>query len=117
MGSSVTSAPSSATLPESGAVRPTTIEKVVVLPAPLGPSSPTTSPDASSRLTPLTTVLPLNDLVRSRAASVATSARLRGTGDRHALGAIGRAVERPDRLGAALEPQRRAARLLALARL
>jgi hypothetical protein len=43
----------------SGAVKPTTIENVVVLPAPLGPSSPTTSPDEISRLTPLTTVRPL----------------------------------------------------------
>ena len=59
MGSSVTSAPSSRTRPVSGAVKPTTIENVVVLPAPLGPSSPTTSPDEISRLTPLTTVRPL----------------------------------------------------------
>ena len=46
IGSSVTSVPSSSTRPESGAVRPTTIENVVVLPAPFGPSRPTTSPDA-----------------------------------------------------------------------
>ena len=58
IGSSVTSVPSSSTRPESGAVRPTTIENVVVLPAPFGPSRPTTSPEAISRLTPRTTVRP-----------------------------------------------------------
>src|SRR3954468_10153118 len=71
MGSSVTSTPSSSTRPESGAVSPTTIENVVVLPAPLAPSRPTTSPDAISTFTPLTTVRPLYDLVRSRVTSVA----------------------------------------------
>ena len=58
IGSEVTSLPSSSTRPESGEVSPTTIEKVVVLPAPFGPSSPTTSPEAMSRLTPRTTVRP-----------------------------------------------------------
>ena len=71
IGSSVTSMPSSSTRPESGAVSPTTIENVVVLPAPLAPSRPITSPDAISTLTPLTTVRPLYDLVRSRVRSVA----------------------------------------------
>src|SRR5436190_22717653 len=70
IGASVTSTPSSRTRPESGAVSPTTIEKVVVLPAPLAPSSPITSPDAISTLTPLTTVRPLYDLVRSRVRNV-----------------------------------------------
>src|SRR5215212_5629283 len=70
IGSSVTSIPSSSTRPESGAVRPTTIEKVVVLPAPLAPSRPITSPEATSTLTPLTTVRPLYDLVRSRVRNV-----------------------------------------------
>ena len=56
---------------ESGAVSPTTIENVVVLPAPFGPSRPTTSPDAISRLTPCTTVRPPYDLVRSCVRSVA----------------------------------------------
>src|SRR5262245_47521534 len=69
IGSSVTSWPSSSTRPESGAVRPTTIENVVVLPAPFAPSSPTTSPDSISTLTPRTTVRPLYDLVRSRVSS------------------------------------------------
>ena len=40
IGSSVTSVPSSSTRPESGGVSPTTIENVVVLPAPFGPSRP-----------------------------------------------------------------------------
>src|SRR6185295_4612701 len=71
IGSSVTSTPSSRTRPESGAVSPTTIENVVVLPAPLAPSKPMTSPEAISTLTPLTTVRPLYDLVRSRVRSVA----------------------------------------------
>src|SRR3954463_15559492 len=71
MGSSVTSMPSRSTRPESGGVSPTTIENVVVLPAPLGPSSPTTSPEAIWRFTPLTTVRPLNDLVRPVELSVA----------------------------------------------
>src|SRR5439155_8976876 len=71
IGSSVTSTPSSSTRPESGAVSPTTIENVVVLPAPLAPSSPITSPEAISTLTPLTTVRPLYDLVRSRVRNVA----------------------------------------------
>src|SRR3954465_14190237 len=75
IGLSVTSVPSRRTRPESGAVSPTTIENVVVLPAPFGPSRPTTSPDAISRLTPLTTVRPLYDLVRSRVRSVAIQGR------------------------------------------
>src|SRR4029450_4178155 len=71
IGSSVTSLPSRSTRPESGDTRPTTIENVVVLPAPFGPSSPTTSPDEISPLTPRTTVRPPNDLVRSVVLSVA----------------------------------------------
>src|SRR5262245_24379893 len=70
IGSAVTSTPSSRTRPESGAVSPTTIENVVVLPAPLAPRRPITSPEAISTLTPLTTVLPLYDLVRSFVTSV-----------------------------------------------
>ena len=65
IGSSVTSAPSSSTRPESGETSPTTMENVVVLPAPFGPSRPTTSPDEMSRFTPLTTVRPPYDFVRS----------------------------------------------------
>src|SRR3954465_3919052 len=64
IGLSVTSVPSRRTRPESGGVSPTTIENVVVLPAPFGPSRPTTSPDAIWRFTPLTTVRPPKDFVR-----------------------------------------------------
>ena len=45
IGRSVRSRSPSRTTPASGCTRPTTIENVVVLPAPLGPSSPTISPD------------------------------------------------------------------------
>src|SRR5262245_44567397 len=48
---------------------------VVVLPAPFGPSRPTTSPDATSRFTSRTTVRPLYDLVRPSARSVAIGDR------------------------------------------
>jgi len=41
--------PNSVTLPESGGVRPSTMSMVVVLPAPLGPSSATVSPGAIAR--------------------------------------------------------------------
>src|SRR5262249_40097895 len=89
IGSSVTSLPSSSTRPESGAVSPTTIENVVVLPAPLAPSSPTTSPESISTLTPRTTVRPLYDLVRSRVRSVAI------TGSREGLGPSDSATRSP----------------------
>src|SRR3954465_12929468 len=71
IGASVTWMPSGMTRPESGAARPTTTENVVFLPAPFAPSRPMTSPEAISTLTPLTTVRPLYDLVRSRVSSVA----------------------------------------------
>ncbi len=78
IGSSVMSASFSRTRPESGAVSPTTIENVVVFPAPFGPSRPTTSPEAISSWTPFTTVRPLYDLVRSRVRSVAIQSRVPG---------------------------------------
>ena len=43
------------TAPSSGLMTPTTMLKVVVLPAPLGPSRPTISPAATVMETPLTT--------------------------------------------------------------
>src|SRR6478735_2316704 len=76
IGSAVTSVPSRRTRPESGAVRPTTIENVVVLPAPFGPRRPTTSPDAISISTPLTTVRPPYDLVSPIVFSVAIQSRV-----------------------------------------
>ena len=48
IGSRVTSRPSNLTVPPSESIRPMVIRKLVVLPAPLGPSSPTTSPCATS---------------------------------------------------------------------
>ena len=44
MGQSVTSTPSSMTLPALGSIMPQVMRKLVVLPAPLGPSRPTISP-------------------------------------------------------------------------
>ena len=51
------------------------MENVVVLPAPFGPSRPTTSPEAISRLTLRTTVRPPKDFVSSRVRSVAIQRR------------------------------------------
>src|SRR5437867_7229468 len=47
--------PRNLTAPAAGLMRPTTMLNVVVLPAPLGPSSPTISPAATVIETPLTT--------------------------------------------------------------
>ena len=49
-----TSMPRTSSWPESGARRPSSISTVVVLPAPFGPSSPKTSPGATSKETPST---------------------------------------------------------------
>src|SRR5690242_4434857 len=58
MGNRVIGLSSKRTLPPSGRINPTTMLKVVVLPAPLGPSSPTISPDETVIVTPLTTLRP-----------------------------------------------------------
>ena len=42
-------------VPASGSIMPQAMRKVVVLPAPLGPSSPTISPGSTSKSTPSTT--------------------------------------------------------------
>src|SRR5438270_11720440 len=55
IGSPVTSSPLNVTRPPLGAIWPVAMRKLVVLPAPLGPSSPTTSPAFTSNDTPLTT--------------------------------------------------------------
>src|SRR3954464_14213424 len=55
IGRLVTSCPSKSTFPPSALIRPIVIRKLVVLPAPLGPSKPTTSPCETSKSTPLTT--------------------------------------------------------------
>ena len=58
IGISVTFRAPRRTSPESGVTRPTTIEKVVVLPAPFGPRRPTISPAPTSSETWLTTARP-----------------------------------------------------------
>src|SRR3954470_24825306 len=52
---------SSSTSPESGLTNPTIVWKEVVLPAPLGPNSPTTSPCSTRTETLSTTLRPLYD--------------------------------------------------------
>src|SRR5690606_29931908 len=51
----VTSTPSTSTVPESHSVRPAMMRRMVLLPLPLGPSRATSSPSATSKLTPCTT--------------------------------------------------------------
>ena len=48
IGSLVTSRSSKMTEPPSASIKPIVIRKLVVLPAPLGPSRPTTSPRSTS---------------------------------------------------------------------
>jgi hypothetical protein len=55
VGARVTSSPSNTTLPRRAGVRPRIARSVVVLPAPLGPSSATTSPAATPSETPNST--------------------------------------------------------------
>src|SRR5574337_77827 len=54
IGSTAASMPSTSTCPESGFIRVYSIRRVVVLPAPLGPSSPVISPSQAAKLTPST---------------------------------------------------------------
>ena len=49
-----TSYPATVAVPAVGRSRVVSIRRVVVLPAPLGPRKPTTSPSSTSRSTPLT---------------------------------------------------------------
>jgi hypothetical protein len=53
------SAPSTVTLPEVGVTSPMIIAIVVVLPAPLPPSSPVTEPGGNRKLMPSTAATPL----------------------------------------------------------
>ena len=55
IGQSVISSSSRSTRPESGITIPQVMRKLVVLPAPLGPSSPTISPVSTWKSTPSTT--------------------------------------------------------------
>ena len=56
IGRLVTSSPLNMTWPPLGVIWPVAMRKLVVLPAPLGPSRPTTSPAWTSKLTPSTTL-------------------------------------------------------------
>ncbi len=69
MGQLVTSWPLSVTSPASGSIMPQVMRKEVVLPAPLGPSSPTISPGSTSKSTPSTTRRRPYDLTRPLASS------------------------------------------------
>src|SRR5438552_3712582 len=55
--------------PDAARTSPTSARNSVVFPAPLGPSTPTTSPSASVRLTPRTTSVPFTATTTSRASS------------------------------------------------
>ena len=63
--------PSSSTRPSLGFVKPVTASMRVVLPAPLGPMSPTTWRGSTRKLTPSTAVTAPNRTVRSWTSSVA----------------------------------------------
>src|ERR1700759_3819731 len=66
-GSRRTSYPATRAVPLVGCVSVVIIRTVVVLPAPLGPSSPSTVPGGTAKLTPLTAVLSPYRLTRSMA--------------------------------------------------
>ena len=72
----VMSLPWKSTAPASGLVKPATISKTVVLPAPLGPMIPRISPSCTCRSTPRTACTPPKDLVSPRVSS--TTAPVRG---------------------------------------
>ncbi len=55
--------PATRAVPASGAKSPASMRRVVVLPAPLGPSSPNTSPRCTSNVMSLQADRPSNDLV------------------------------------------------------
>ena len=59
--------------PLDGVVKPVTTSRIVVLPAPFGPMSPTTSPGSMAKLTPSTATTPPNFTTRSLTASVAAA--------------------------------------------
>ena len=64
--------------PLDGVVKPVTTSRIVVLPAPFGPMSPTTSPGSIAKLTPSTATTPPNFTTRSLTASVTARRRSRG---------------------------------------
>ena len=63
-------------MPAVGRNNPTAMDSVVVLPAPLGPSSPKNDPVGTSRFTPATATLLSNRFTSPRSANAgATAAR------------------------------------------
>src|SRR6476660_3344795 len=72
-GSDHTSRPRTNACPASGRSRPVTIERVVVLPAPLGPTRPKNDPRGTSRSTPLTATRSPNRLPSPRMAMAGPS--------------------------------------------
>src|SRR3954466_15933692 len=66
IGQLVTSFPPSETCPASGSIMPQAMRKLVVLPAPFGPKSPTISPGSTSKSTPSTTRRRPYDFTRPR---------------------------------------------------
>ena len=85
--------------PLDGVVKPVTTSRIVVLPAPFGPMSPTTSPGSIAKLTPSTATTPPNFTTRSLTASVAARRRVA----RRRGGRLG------DALAGSAAPRRRAA--------
>ena len=63
------SAPPNSMVPASGLVKPASISKVVVLPAPFGPMRPSVSPAVTSKSMPCTAAMPPNDLRSPRTCS------------------------------------------------
>src|SRR6478735_641227 len=72
-GSAQTSCPRIRAVPPSGRSKPVAIDSVVVLPAPLGPTSPYSDPRGTTSDRPWTTRLPLNSLTRSTSSRAGTS--------------------------------------------
>ncbi|CAM5469806.1 hypothetical protein SDIAM103S_03472 [Streptomyces diastaticus subsp. diastaticus] len=73
-GSRHTSCPATSTVPSSGLSRPVIIERVVVLPAPFGPTRPTNLPAGRSRSIPATAVCCPNRFHRPRTRTAGTAA-------------------------------------------
>ena len=68
-GSLMTSWPATRPVPLVGTLKVVSIRTVVVLPAPLGPSMPSTEPSGTTKLTPSTARLSPNRLTRSTAST------------------------------------------------
>src|SRR4051812_29597859 len=88
----VRSLPSSVIRPESEWQRPEITSKSVVLPAPLGPMIPTTSPGDASRLTSVSAQMPPNRTVTSETLSIQPPNRP------HATTTVGLTSEKSERM-------------------